>query len=120
MRSVRSSSASRRWAAGISFDFSSISMWASVSVVSAAKALSICLAAPSWKASKLPRSTLPSSASTRHPPCGGGVAAFSSAAWTRKAASTSAASRPLRIERIEVCAGGFFHPNPKALFKRFK
>ena len=117
---VRSSSPSSCWAAGISFDFSSISIWAMVSVVSAAKALRNCLEAPSWKASKLLRRTFPSIASTRHRSGASGVAALRSAAWDRKAASTSAASSPLRIDRIEVCAGGLFQPSPNALSSRFR
>src|ERR1700675_3081255 len=48
------SSSSSFCTAGISLDFSSISICASTNAVSAAKALSICLALASWNASKLP------------------------------------------------------------------
>src|SRR5271157_3456654 len=60
--SASPSSASNFCAAGISFDFSAISICASTSAVSVAKALNTWAAARSRKLSKLPRRVLPSSA----------------------------------------------------------
>src|SRR5277367_1337598 len=64
-----SSSSSSFCTAGISLDFSSITICASTSAVSTAKALSTCLALASLKASKLPLSALPSK---RQNACAGG------------------------------------------------
>src|SRR5712671_2368186 len=91
-----SSSSSSFCTAGISLDFSSISICASTSAVSVAKALSICLALASLKASKLPLSALPSSAKTRVPAAASLL--FRSAACSRKIFSTSAGSSPCRIK----------------------
>src|SRR4051795_13031571 len=100
--SATPSSVSSICAAGISFDFSSISTWARMRDVSVANALSTWLAARSRKLSKLPRSVLPSSAMLPLP--GVARAACSRAAWRRNAVSTSAGSRPLRIYRTAVGA----------------
>ena len=89
------SSASRACAAGISLDFSAMSMCASTSAVSVANALSTWAALRSLNLSKLPRGVLPSNAML---PCLGETrAARSSAEWRRKAASTAAGSSPWRM-----------------------
>src|SRR3954451_18801766 len=74
-----------------------------MSAASPAKALSTCAAARSSRWSKLPRSVLPSSATTRRP---GEVGASSSrSAWRRKAASSSAGSSACRRARSVLTAG---------------
>ena len=81
--------------AGISLDFSSISICASTSPVSTANALSTCLALASLKLSKLPFSVLPSNAMTRvsRPRARNS----GSAACSRKTFSTSAGLSPCKI-----------------------
>src|ERR1035437_9538890 len=62
-----SSSSNSFCTAGISLDFSSMSICASTNAVSTANALSTCFALASLKLSKLPLSALPSNAITRAP-----------------------------------------------------
>src|SRR6266436_1030446 len=89
-----SSSSNSFCTAGISLDFSSISICASTSAVSTANALSTCLALMSLKLSKLPLSALPSNATTRAP--GPAAARFRLAACSRNTFSTSTAPQPLQ------------------------
>ena len=109
-----SSSSNSFCTAGISLDFSSMSICASTNAVSTANALSTCFALASLKLSKLPLSALPSNAITRAPEPA--ASTFRWAACSRKAISTSVAVSPCKIYRMAVCAGGLFQLILKALF----
>src|SRR4051794_35384948 len=87
-----------------------------MSAASLANAPSTWAAARSPRWSKLPRSVLPSSATTRRPGAAG--ASSSCWAWRRKAASSSAGSSACRRARSVSTAGARRERAPKGTFSR--